>query len=77
LNKAYIKRERIGRRTICNLASMKGLFISEQDVRNIFRLLEELCLVNISRGRGGTVITEEGKRVLNNIVKNKRVKWDK
>jgi len=73
LENAYIKRERTGRRSICSLANMKGLFISEQEVRNIFLTLEKLNLVSISRGRGGTVITEEGRRMLNSIEKGKRV----
>ena len=73
LENAYIKRERTGRRSICSLANMKGLFISEQEVRNIFHTLEKLNLVSISRGRGGTVITEEGRRMLNSIEKGKRV----
>jgi len=73
LENAYIKRERTGRRSICSLANMKGLFISEQEVRKIFHTLEKLNLVSISRGRGGTVITEEGRRMLNSIEKGKRV----
>lgn len=64
LEKAYGK-SRMGRRSICLLADQTGLYLSEQEIRTILLQLEMYGLVEISKGRGGTVISESGKRMLN------------
>ncbi len=64
LEKAYISDRRIGRRSIIKAAKEKGIFLTEQQVRKMLNKLNEYSLVNITQGRGGTVITEEGRSFL-------------
>lgn len=64
LDNAYIKRTRVGRRSISQIAIDKGIFISEQEIRRILNNLEKFSMVKISKGRNGTVITEEGRSLL-------------
>ncbi|MFZ5966732.1 MAG: sigma 54-interacting transcriptional regulator [Bacillota bacterium] len=59
--------QRLGRRSIFQLAREKGIFISEQEIRNILIDLEELGLVDIFQGRGGTIITEVGRNILSSL----------
>lgn len=67
LEKAFIQNKRLGRRSILYTAREKNIFISEQEIRNIITSLEEKKMVNIFKGRGGTVITEYGIRVLKEL----------
>lgn len=70
LNTAYNLRQRIGRRTLHNLASSNGIFLTEQQIRTILIDLQEQGFVDILTGRGGTVITESG---IDYLKKYKRV----
>ncbi|SHK31499.1 sigma-54 interaction domain-containing protein [Paramaledivibacter caminithermalis] len=69
LDKSFVEKKRIGRRSICLKAKERGIFVSEQEVRNILINLEKFLMVEIFRGRSGTVITEYGRRVLRYIQK--------
>lgn len=64
LENAYIRRSRVGRRSISKIAKTKGFFISEQEIRKILSNLEEFSMVNITKGRSGTIITELGRQML-------------
>lgn len=64
LEKAYINKTRVGRRTIYQSVKANGIFISEQEIRRILNDLEKLSVVNITKGRSGTIITEEGRSLL-------------
>ncbi len=54
--------QRLGRRTLSDIAKNKGMFISEQEIRTILINLENYKMVEIYKGRSGTVITEFGKK---------------
>lgn len=69
LNNAYIQNRRIGRRSICEKAKNKNIFISEQEIRTILINLEKYKMAEISIGRSGTVITEFGMKALNYLSK--------
>lgn len=64
LQKSYDNYRRLGRRSISEIAKENNIYISEREVRNILEALEEHGLIEISKGRMGSVITEYGKRVL-------------
>ncbi|WP_432667032.1 sigma 54-interacting transcriptional regulator [Wukongibacter baidiensis] len=64
LEKSFLDNERIGRRSIYQRARENGIFISEQEARKILINLEKFLMVEIFKGRSGTVITEYGRRVL-------------
>lgn len=64
LKKSYINKTRIGRRTLYKTAREKGFFISEQEARLILINLEKFLMAKVYKGRGGSVITEYGIRVL-------------
>jgi len=64
LEKSFCERKRLGRRSIYLKARDKGVFLSEQEIRGILINLEKFSMVEISRGRSGTIITEYGRRVL-------------
>ncbi len=70
LNDSYVNKKRLGRRSIYQLAKQKGIFISEQEIRRILLDLEKFLMVEISKGRSGTQITDFGMRVLNYLKLN-------
>ena len=67
LEKGYLNSKRLGRRSICNIAKSNGIFISEQEIRTILINLEELGMVEIFKGRSGTLITNLGRRALKHL----------
>ncbi|WP_099189066.1 sigma-54 interaction domain-containing protein [Tepidibacter mesophilus] len=66
LKKSYEKKERIGRKKIYNIALKKDIFLSEQEIRAILLELNELGLIQVLKGRGGSVINECGLKFLEN-----------
>lgn len=64
LKKSYINKTRIGRRTLYKTAREKNIFISEQEARLILINLEKFLMAKVYKGRGGSVITEYGIKVL-------------
>lgn len=69
LKNAYIKNKRLGRRSISEIAKYKNIFISEQEIRTIIINLEKYKMVEINKGRSGTVITDFGINTLKYLSK--------
>lgn len=69
LQKGFLERRRLGRRSISQIAWEKGLFLSEQEIRSIILSLEKNSLVEVYPGKGGTVITELGRETLKYFLK--------
>ncbi|MCY6484074.1 sigma 54-interacting transcriptional regulator [Clostridium aestuarii] len=67
LEESYKNKLRIGRRSLADNAKLKGVFLSEQEIRTILNELQSYGMVSISRGRGGTEITEFGLKVVKNL----------
>ncbi|WDV44611.1 sigma 54-interacting transcriptional regulator [Clostridiaceae bacterium M8S5] len=64
LELGFRNNKRMGRRSLYQRARESGLYISEQEIRKILLNLEKHLLVEIYKGRSGTVITEYGNRVI-------------
>jgi transcriptional regulator with PAS, ATPase and Fis domain len=60
LYEARKNRERIGRRSICSKALEEDFFISEKEIRNILVDLDKKAYIVIYKGRGGSILTEDG-----------------
>lgn len=58
------RKQSAGRKTIQQMLSEKKIQIAEQEIRFILKKLAELSLVEVHKGRGGTQVTEEGRKVL-------------
>ncbi|MCT4595974.1 MAG: sigma 54-interacting transcriptional regulator [Anaeromicrobium sp.] len=69
LEKGQIIGKRMGRRSIYQVAKEEGIYISENEIRSILSRLEQFFMVEIYKGRGGTVITDFGKRALSYMKK--------
>ncbi|MGI1690212.1 sigma-54 interaction domain-containing protein [Thermoanaerobacter uzonensis] len=55
----------IGRNGIAKILALKGIFITEGEVRTILSVLNELKLINSNIGRKGSELTIAGQRFLN------------
>lgn len=64
------KNRKIGRKKISDLLCKKNIFMSEQEVRKKLLELKDKNLVDITKGRGGTRITDEGIKYLKCFKKN-------
>jgi len=64
LEEAFLQNKRLGRRSILSIAKQNNIFLGEQEIRNILINLENHNMVEIFKGRGGSVITEQGKKIL-------------
>ncbi len=53
----------IGRGRLCQLARERGLSLSEQEIRDMLRVLNKLGLASVSRGRGGSRLTVSGREL--------------
>ena len=67
LNEAYIKHETIGRNSIAEIADSNGIYLSQQEIRDILNKLDGLSLIKISKGRGGSKINSKGISVFNEM----------
>lgn len=67
LEKGFNENKRLGRRSIFEKSQESNIFISEQEIRTILINLEKYQIVEIFKGRTGTVITERGRRLLKNL----------
>ncbi|MBP1744560.1 MAG: hypothetical protein H6Q58_1538 [Firmicutes bacterium] len=67
----YENRTGIGRRALSKIIEEKNIFLSEPEIRTMLMNLEEHGMITVSRGRGGSKLTETG---LNFIKSIKRVK---
>ncbi len=53
----------LGRGALCQTAREQGIYLTEQEVRSILIRLNELGLVSVSRGRGGSRLTKKGAAI--------------
>ena len=53
----------IGRGQLCRLAEQEGLLLTDQAVRDALQALNRLCLISVSRGRGGSRLTLRGRQL--------------
>ncbi|HML36483.1 MAG TPA: sigma 54-interacting transcriptional regulator [Bacillota bacterium] len=68
LDESYRLHRRMGRRSLSQMASEMGLYLSEQEIRSILLKLESYGFVEIKKGRAGTKITEAGRSALQQIL---------
>ncbi len=71
LSLCYENRTGIGRRALSKIIEGKNIFITEPEIRSMLITLEKHKMITVSRGRGGSKLTEAG---LNFIKVIKRVK---
>ncbi len=67
LKETFNTEVRLGRRSICSLLAKGGVVLSEQEVRTILNDLSIFDMIYISKGRGGTCITDFGMQACNLI----------
>jgi len=67
LAESYRSRGRTSRRKITESASEKGVYLTENEVRGMLKVLNKHEMVCFSKGRGGTQITEQGLRTIDKI----------
>lgn len=60
----------LGRRRIKELVEKRGSLLSEEKIRSRLKVLEKKELINISIGRKGSAITEQGRRLLDSVAAN-------
>ncbi len=65
----YKKRVGIGRRALAKIIEEKNIFLTEPEIRTIFMNLEKYKMITVSRGRGGSKITELGLSFIDTIKK--------
>ena len=56
-----------GRGALCRQARERGLPLTEQEVRDGLSLLHQQGLISVSRGRGGSRLTQAGRALLENL----------
>ena len=56
----------IGRETILKKARERKLPISQKEIRDLLQKMEQEGIVKVTRGRGGSRITETGQRIWEN-----------
>jgi transcriptional regulator with PAS, ATPase and Fis domain len=61
---SYVNNERIGRRKLKNNSKGKNIIISEGQIGEILKELEDKSYVRIGKGRQGSVITEKGIKLI-------------
>lgn len=54
----------VGRGTLLEEARRQAVPVTEQEIRDILEVLNRLGLVSVSRGRGGSRLTQAGQRLL-------------
>lgn len=67
LEKGFKTNTRMGRRSIFLKAEGNDIFLSEQEIRGILLNLEKHQLVEIYKGRSGSVITRQGVEILKKL----------
>jgi len=67
LHDAFIKQKPMGRLTISDCAQKNGNYLTQQEVRGILSDLNNIGLIKISQGRGGSKINERGIKVINEL----------
>lgn len=64
---AYERREHMGRNRLLSRAKQRNLFITEQEIKTGLSRLNGYGFISSSRGRGGSMITDEGIELLRNL----------
>lgn len=67
LEKGFNENKRLGRRSIFEKSQENNIFISEQEIRTILINLEKYQMVEVFKGRTGTIITEYGRKLLDHL----------
>jgi len=67
LHDAFIKQKPMGRLTISDCAQKNGNYLTQQEVRGILSDLNNIGLIKISQGRGGSKINERGIKAINEL----------
>lgn len=67
LYEGYVNQKNLGRLSIAEKAQSSGHFLTQQEVRSILSDLNNLGLIKMSHGRGGSKIIERGIKVYNNL----------
>ncbi|SCY61106.1 sigma 54-interacting transcriptional regulator [Alkaliphilus peptidifermentans] len=60
-------RRAIGRKAIAKEAERQGFFITEQEIRALLLQMDQFQFVKVSKGRGGSKITEKGLQLLKKL----------
>ncbi|MFA9424442.1 MAG: Fis family transcriptional regulator, partial [Sedimentibacter sp.] len=68
LEKGYLSNIRLGRRSLWEIAKKKGIFISEQEIRTVLINLEKFSMIEIYKGRSGSLITSVGRQTLKHLI---------
>lgn len=64
LQETYRSHSRLGRKTVMQKLEEQGIFFTEQEIRTLFQTLNFYRFIRITRGRGGSSITELGMKAL-------------
>lgn len=67
LHVGFVQQISMGRLSISEEAEKTGRFLTQQEVRGILNDLNNLGLIKMSRGRGGSKINERGIKVFNEL----------
>ncbi|MGB4439267.1 MAG: sigma 54-interacting transcriptional regulator [Sedimentibacter sp.] len=67
LHNAFIYQKPMGRLSISEKAQEKGNYLTQQEVRTLLNNLNNLGLIKMSQGRGGSKINERGIKVINEL----------
>ncbi|WP_312812725.1 sigma 54-interacting transcriptional regulator [Sedimentibacter sp.] len=70
LYEGYITQTNMGRNSIADRAKSLGRFLTQQEIRSILYDLNNLGLIKMSHGRGGSKINEQGIKVYNSLKDN-------
>ncbi len=70
LHEGYVKQATMGRNSIAERAKSSGHFLTQQEIRSILNDLNNLGLIKMSTGRGGSKINGRGIKVYNNLINN-------
>ena len=57
---AFYNKQRMGRRSILDMAFQRNIFIGEYEIRKMLQVLNSYRLVTSGVGREGTIITNNG-----------------
>lgn len=64
LDEANEKQEIKGRMSLAEDAKKENIYLTQQEIRSILSSLDSLALVKVSKGRGGSKITNRGKKLI-------------
>ncbi|AOT70944.1 sigma 54-interacting transcriptional regulator [Geosporobacter ferrireducens] len=67
LYEATKNRKAIGRKFMAQEAERQGIFLTEQEIRRLLLHLDKFQFVKVSKGRGGSKITEKGIQLFEKI----------